>query len=64
MTARIRTALRRADDTGASAVEYALVVVAIAAVIVAILYSLGAFTRDQFSATCDSIASAQGAGSC
>lgn len=62
MTARLRAAVR--TDSGASAVEYGLVVFAIAAVVVGILFSLGAFTREQFSSSCTSIAAVQGEGSC
>jgi pilus assembly protein Flp/PilA len=66
MTARLRTARRARlrDDDGASAVEYGLLVVAIAAVIVAVAFALGAVTRGQYSVTCDAIASAQGESGC
>lgn len=66
MTARLRSHLhgvrRRgySSDDGASAVEYGLLVVAVAAVIVAVVFALGAVTGNQFSQTCDAIASAQG----
>jgi pilus assembly protein Flp/PilA len=45
---------RGADDTGASAVEYSLIVAAIAAIIVAIVFAVGASTKRLFSDTCDS----------
>ena len=70
MTARLRAqagrALRRGarSDDGASAVEYGLLVVAVAAVIVAVVFALGVVTGNQYSETCDAIASAQGASSC
>lgn len=62
MLTRIRTAVRR--DEGASAVEYGLLVAAIAAIIVAIVFLLGGKVRDAFQSTCDSIGSGQGSGSC
>jgi pilus assembly protein Flp/PilA len=56
---------RRAEETGASAVEYGLLVAIIAAVIVVAVIALGNLVSDSFSSTCDSItseASAAGAG--
>jgi pilus assembly protein Flp/PilA len=47
-------------DRGASAVEYGLMVAAIAAVIVAIVFGLGGLVRETFQDTCASID--QGAG--
>ena len=41
----------RGDD-GASAVEYGLIIVAIAAIIAGIVFALGSLTRSQFSSTC------------
>jgi pilus assembly protein Flp/PilA len=61
MITRIRTALRH--DEGASAVEYGLLVAAIAAIIVAIVFTLGGKVKAAFSTTCSSIASGQG-GTC
>jgi len=57
-----RTTRRSAagSDAGASAVEYALVVVAIAAVIVAVVFGLGVVTKGNFSKTCESFNAAQG----
>lgn len=43
------------DDSGASAVEYGLLVAAIAGVIVLIIFALGAFTGELFNDTCDSM---------
>jgi len=43
-------------DRGASAVEYGLMVAAIAAVIVAVVFGLGSLVKDTFSSTCTSIA--------
>lgn len=45
------------DDRGASSVEYGLVVAAIAAVVVAILFALGGLTVDLFDDSCDTIGS-------
>jgi pilus assembly protein Flp/PilA len=47
---------RRVDDeTGASAVEYGLLVAGIAALIVAIVFVFGGVIRDTFDDTCDTI---------
>lgn len=40
------------DDRGASSVEYGLVVVAIAAVVVAVVVGLGTVTKGNFTSTC------------
>jgi len=50
-----RTSSRRGDE-GASAVEYGLLVAAIAAVIVALVFALGSYVRGAFQTTCDNIA--------
>ena len=47
----------RRDDDGASAVEYGLLVAAIAALIVIIVFALGGVIKGVFSKTCDKIAS-------
>jgi len=44
-----------ADDTGASAVEYGLLIAAVAAVIVIVLFALGGAVQGLFSTTCDAI---------
>lgn len=49
-----RLALARRDD-GASAVEYGLLVAAIAAVIVAIVFALGGIIENVFKDTCEQI---------
>ena len=54
MLATIRKIARRNDD-GASAVEYGLLVAAIAALIVIIVFALGGLIRDVFSDTCSKI---------
>jgi pilus assembly protein Flp/PilA len=56
MLALVRGAMRSRDD-GASAVEYGLLVAAIAALIVIIIFALGGVIRNLFDSTCDTIAS-------
>jgi Flp pilus assembly pilin Flp len=46
---------RQLDETGASAVEYSLIVVAIAAIIVAIVFAVGSFTEGNFGSTCSEL---------
>lgn len=46
--ARLR-ALRATRDRGASAVEYSLLVVAIAAIIVAVVFAIGVTTKGSFT---------------
>ena len=46
---------RRKDERGASAVEYGLLVAAIAALIVIIVFVLGGVVKDSFDDTCDTI---------
>lgn len=62
-TTYVRTLLqsRIRSDRGASAVEYGLLVAAIAAVIVAIVFGLGGLIKDAFSKTSSCI-SGTGAG--
>ena len=47
--------LTRRDEDGASAVEYGLLVAAIAAVIVIIVFMLGGLIKNAFSHTCGAI---------
>jgi pilus assembly protein Flp/PilA len=47
----------RKDEKGASAVEYGLLVAAIAALIVIIVFSLGGVVKDVFNKTCTNIQS-------
>ena len=42
----------RKEETGASAVEYGLLVAAIAAIIVLIVFAIGKFVRQGFNETC------------
>lgn len=53
MLAHIRKISRR--DRGASAVEYGLLVAAIAAVIVGVVFGLGHLVHEAFSTTCSTI---------
>jgi pilus assembly protein Flp/PilA len=53
------------DERGASAVEYGLLVAAIAAVIIIVIFALGGKVQDLFSSTCDSFAQhASSGGTC
>ena len=54
MLTKIRKVTRSADD-GASAVEYGLLVAAIAALVVIIVFALGGLVRDVFTDTCKQI---------
>ena len=54
----------RGQDRGASAVEYGLLVAAIAAVIVAVIFGLGALVRDAFSSTSSCLSSDGTSSSC
>jgi len=56
MLAYIRKVTSKKDD-GASAVEYGLLVAAIAALVVIIVFALGGLVREVFSDTCDEIKS-------
>ena len=60
MITRIRTMFRH--DEGASAVEYGLLVAAIAAIIVGVVFILGGKVASAFSSTCSSIGTGQGSG--
>ena len=53
----IRQVMRSGHDRGASAVEYGLMVAAIAAVIVGIVFGLGSLVKSAFSTTCTNIKS-------
>jgi pilus assembly protein Flp/PilA len=48
---------RKDQEDGASAVEYGLLVAAIAALIVIIVFALGGVVKDVFKKTCDTIQS-------
>ncbi len=51
---RIRQLRARRDD-GASAVEYGLLVAAIAAIVVTVVFAIGNFVQDAFEDTCTNI---------
>ncbi len=55
MRTRIRRGRRLLSDRGASAVEYGLMLAAIAAVIVGIVFGLGGVVHDIFDNTCNDI---------
>ena len=57
MFSLIRKAGRKAADQGATAVEYGLLVAAIAAVIVAVVFGLGTVIQGVFKGTNDCITS-------
>jgi pilus assembly protein Flp/PilA len=62
MLAYIRKVSRHAKDRGASAVEYGLMVAAIAAVIVGVVFGLGTLVKSAFSKTCSAVSSSAGTG--
>lgn len=51
---------RRTEEQGASAVEYGLLVAAIAAIIVVIVFALGTLVKKGFGDTCSSIKTGTG----
>ena len=57
MLRTIRKIQASKGDEGASAVEYGLLVAAIAAVIVLIVFALGGVVRNVFEKTCSAISS-------
>lgn len=57
MLTYIRKTLQNKREEGASAVEYGLLVAAIAAVIVIIIFALGGIVKNVFGKTCSSISS-------
>ena len=54
MLAYIRKVTGRSDD-GASAVEYGLLVAAIAALVVLVVFALGGYVKGAFDKTCSEI---------
>lgn len=52
----------RHGDDGASAVEYALLVAGIAAIIILMVFALGGFVKEAFQGTCDEIDAAVSVG--
>jgi pilus assembly protein Flp/PilA len=57
-----RNVFAKRDDDGASAVEYGLLVAAIAALIVIVVFALGGIVKNAFKNTCDAMAN-NGSGS-
>lgn len=57
MLQMLQKLVARRDEEGASAVEYGLLVAAIAAIIVIIVFLLGKVVNDVFTKTCDNISS-------
>lgn len=57
---RLRRMSKQTAERGASAVEYGLMVAAIAAVIVGTVFALGGFVSAAFTKTCETIAGAPG----
>jgi pilus assembly protein Flp/PilA len=55
MLNHLRRLVNRKDETGASAVEYGLLVAAIAALIVIIVFALGGVVKEVFTDTCTTI---------
>jgi pilus assembly protein Flp/PilA len=53
----IQRLVHRKDEKGASAVEYGLLVAAIAALIVVIVFALGGLVKNVFKDTCTEIGS-------
>lgn len=61
----IRNLTQKRDEDGASAVEYGLLVAAIAALIVVVIFSLGGVIKTAFKSTCDTVQSnVSGASAC
>jgi pilus assembly protein Flp/PilA len=55
MLSNLRKVMRDTKDRGASAVEYGLMVAAIAALIVGVVFGLGGVVQEIFTSTCDNI---------
>jgi pilus assembly protein Flp/PilA len=53
-------AKRRREDEGATAVEYGLLVAAIAALIVLLVFALGGYVKGAFKKTCDALSNGGG----
>jgi pilus assembly protein Flp/PilA len=62
MLSNLRKVMSQAKDRGASAVEYGLMVAAIAALIVAVVFGLGTVVSKTFSDTCSSLSTKTVAG--
>lgn len=55
---------RAADDMGASSVEYGLIVFAIAALVVIVLFAFGGAVQGMFTHTCDRMNGQTASGTC
>jgi len=55
-----KVAERRRGDGGAASVEYGLLVAAIAAIIVLVVFALGTWVKDAFSDTCETLRTQSG----
>jgi pilus assembly protein Flp/PilA len=55
MLSYLRKVMRDTKDRGASAVEYGLMVAAIAAIIVGVVFGLGGVVQEIFTTTCTQI---------
>jgi pilus assembly protein Flp/PilA len=55
MLQHLQRLVNRKDEQGASAVEYGLLVAAIAALIVLIVFALGGVVKEVFTDTCNSV---------
>ena len=55
MVSFVRNLINAHEDEGASAVEYGLLIAAIAAVIVIIVFALGGVIHNVFSKTCSTV---------
>jgi pilus assembly protein Flp/PilA len=60
MLSYLRKVTRDTADRGASAVEYGLMVAAIAALIVGVVFGLGGVVKNVFSTSCTTIATGGG----
>ena len=55
MLAYIRKVTESKNDEGASAVEYGLLIAAIAAIIIGIVFAIGVIVKGGFQDTCDEL---------
>jgi pilus assembly protein Flp/PilA len=59
-----RVAARQRGEDGASSVEYGLLVAAIAAIIVLVVFAIGTWVKGAFDETCTNLQSASPAAEC
>ena len=60
----LSTAKTRLDERGASAVEYALLITGIAALIITVVFLFGGVLNGVFTDTCSSVGNSAGVGGC